>query len=214
MLTDYLAHNIDELVNKIAEYSFCVIDNFITEVNILCLTNELTTLKDAEKMQIASTGRIHKVVNHQLRGDIIYWLDETNASNAQQAYFNQMEDLRLHLNQALYLGLFALESHLALYPAGASYKKHIDRFKNINQATKQPLRQISCILYLNQNWLAEYGGELRLYFHHDEDLKSTAFIDVLPLAGRLVVFLSDTFYHEVLPATRDRVSLTGWFLTR
>lgn len=214
MLTDYLAHNIDELVNKIAEYGFCVIDNFINEADILALTHEITMLKDAEKMQVASTGRIHKAVNHQLRGDIIYWLDETNASNAQQAYFNRMEDLRLHLNQALYLGLFALESHLALYAAGASYKKHIDRFKNIDQVTKQPLRQISCILYLNQNWLAEHGGELRLYLNHDDNLKSTAFIDVLPVAGRLIVFLSDTFYHEVLPATRDRMSLTGWFLTR
>ena len=71
-----------------------------------------------------------------------------------------------------------------------------------------------CILYLNQNWLAEHGGELRLYLNHDDNLKSTAFIDVLPVTGRLVIFLSDIFYHEVLPATRDRMSLTGWFLTR
>jgi len=34
---------------------------------------------------------------------------------------------------------------------------------------------------------------------------------VLPQQGRLVVFLSDRFVHEVLPSKRDRFSVTGWF---
>jgi SM-20-related protein len=38
--------------------------------------------------------------------------------------------------------------------------------------------------------------------------------DVLPVAGTLVCFLSDRFEHEVLPATRERLSLTGWFRRR
>ena len=32
--------------------------------------------------------------------------------------------------------------------------------------------------------------------------------------GRLVAFLSDRFEHEVLPATRERMSFTGWFRRR
>jgi SM-20-related protein len=39
-------------------------------------------------------------------------------------------------------------------------------------------------------------------------------LDISPIGGRLVMFLSDTFYHEVLPTSKDRMSLTGWFLTR
>jgi len=35
--------------------------------------------------------------------------------------------------------------------------------------------------------------------------------DLLPEGGSLVVFLSAGFEHEVLPATRERMSITGWF---
>jgi SM-20-related protein len=34
---------------------------------------------------------------------------------------------------------------------------------------------------------------------------------VLPEGGTLVCFLSDRFHHEVLPARRERLSVTGWF---
>jgi SM-20-related protein len=38
--------------------------------------------------------------------------------------------------------------------------------------------------------------------------------DVVPAGGCLVVFLSGEVPHEVLPATRERLSLTGWFRRR
>ncbi|WP_255856521.1 2OG-Fe(II) oxygenase [Marinobacterium rhizophilum] len=34
---------------------------------------------------------------------------------------------------------------------------------------------------------------------------------VEPCYGTLVVFLSDRFPHEVLPARRQRLSLAGWY---
>ena len=34
--------------------------------------------------------------------------------------------------------------------------------------------------------------------------------DVLPLGGRLVVFLSEDIPHEVLPTQKERISITGW----
>ncbi|MNF18077.1 hypothetical protein D3C80_2219580 [compost metagenome] len=38
--------------------------------------------------------------------------------------------------------------------------------------------------------------------------------DVMPTGGCLVVFLSGDVPHEVLPASRDRLSITGWFRRR
>jgi len=38
--------------------------------------------------------------------------------------------------------------------------------------------------------------------------------DVLPRGGRLVAFQSERFEHEVLPATRERLSFTGWYRRR
>jgi SM-20-related protein len=48
---------------------------------------------------------------------------------------------------------------------------------------------------------------LRLYLsdHH---------LDVYPSGGKLVLFLSADFDHEVLPATRDRFSIACWFRRR
>lgn len=209
MTNEYIAQNIEELISKISQYGFAIIDNFLPESVTMALAQEIVILRDQALMQDAGTGREYKAVNKNLRGDMIYWLNEADSSEAAKNYFTQMEALRLQLNQQLYLGLLALESHLALYPAGSGYKKHIDRFKAVNDG--KPLRQISSILYLNQDWQDNYGGHLRLYKTLDSDAD---YLDITPISGRLVMFLSDTFYHEVLPATRDRMSLTGWFLTR
>ncbi len=83
-------------------------------------------------------------------------------------------------------------------------------FGSIQRRQSQQLntRKLSSILYLNQNWQASDGGELRLYVNDDE------WLNISPIGGRLVLFLSDQFWHEVLPAKRERLSLTGWFRTR
>ena len=40
------------------------------------------------------------------------------------------------------------------------------------------------------------------------------YVDIFPRAGQLVLFRSAKFWHEVLPARRERFSLTGWLRTR
>lgn len=215
MLSQYLAHNLEHLLSKITEHGFCVMDNFTNHATVLALANEISTLDNTSQMHEAGTGQTQITVNKKLRGDSIYWLNEANSSVAQQTYLDQMELLRLALNQHLYLGLFALESHLALYQIGAAYGKHLDRFQQNNtNSSHQVVRQISCILYLNQNWIEDDGGHLRLYHNQSSETTDAPYLDIAPLGGRLVLFLSDTFYHEVLLTNKARMSLTGWFLTR
>jgi SM-20-related protein len=206
------AINFEQLVDLIAERGFCVIDNFLAEATVTALANEAQQLKQTSIMQEAGIGREQLAVNKTIRGDSIYWLNEDGATEAQQNYFEQMENLRLNLNQHLYIGLFGLESHLAVYPVGAFYKRHLDCFATASP--NKPQRKISCIVYLNHDWQTEDGGQLRLYLNETDELNNEKSMDILPLAGRAVIFLSDTFYHEVLPATRERISLTGWFFTR
>ena len=201
-------------LSQMAENGFCVLDNFISPDTVLCLAAEISALNSDDKMQAARTGRLAATVNLKLRGDSIHWLDENHASLAQLTYFKKMEDLRCQLNQQLYLGLHSLECHLALYPIGSAYPKHLDRFQ-LHDDSHLAQRQISCILYLNQDWLAEDGGYLRLHLNDDGETKlNMAHLDIAPIAGRLIVFLSDSFYHEVLPTHRARMSLTAWFLNR
>jgi SM-20-related protein len=223
MLAKYSAKTLQQQISMINVHGFCVMDQFIQATTIEALVNEVGILSLSSQMHDAATGRtqtkdnpttVKKSISHnQFRGDSIYWLEESVATPAQQEYFAKMESLRLGLNQQLYLGLAALESHLALYPIGAGYKKHLDRFST--ESSLQPQRQISSILYLNQDWQEDDGGKLRLYLNADTtDPLANTHLDINPIGGRLVLFLSDSFYHEVLPTNKARISLTGWFLTR
>ena len=217
MHAHYFAHNLQQQLNQITDRGYCVMDNFLSPSVIDTLASEVLVLQDSALLHAANTGRAQTTVNTKLRGDSIFWLNEADASPAQRTYFDEMERLRSGLNQHLYLGLDVLESHLALYPIGAGYQKHLDRFK-ANDNSQLPQRQISCILYLNKDWLEEDGGYLRLYLNADDAtdgiVDTASSLDIAPIAGRLVMFLSDTFYHEVMPANRARMSLTGWFLNR
>jgi len=210
--TDYTNTDFkDDIITHIAEQGFCIVENFLDSVTVSSLAAKAINLKTKSELKPAGIGRENRALNAEIRGDSIYWLDAAQATAAEQIYFTQMEQLRLSLNQALYLGLFGLESHLAVYPEGAFYKPHLDCFANADQS--KPQRKISCIVYLNQNWQADDGGELRLYLNA-EDTEQENYLDIAPLCGRAVIFLSDRFYHEVLPAKRERMSLTGWFFTR
>ena len=92
--------------------------------------------------------------------------------------------------------------NFAVYPEGAFYNFHLDVF----QHTKA--RKLSIVCYLNFDWVAEDGGQLRLYLPQEDGPEQH--IDILPVAGRLVCFNSQTLEHEVLPGRRRRFSITGW----
>ena len=155
-----------------------------------------------EALTPAAVGRARdQQVIPEVRGDYIRWLDECPATAASAVYLGAMEQLRETLNRALFLGLDSYETHYALYPPGAGYLRHVDRFKD------SPLRTVSVVLYLNSRWQPGDGGELRL--HLPEGPR-----DVEPRAGTLAVFMSDRIVHEVLQAHRHRASLVGWFRRR
>ena len=64
------------------------------------------------------------------------------------------------------------------------------------------------MLYLNDDWGQNDGGELQLY---DRQLPEQACARVLPEGGRMVMFMSEEIPHEVLIAGRTRYSLACWF---
>lgn len=198
---------IEQLVAGIAEHGFACVDDFLPAAHIAQLAAEAKTLQAAGAMHRATTGQqaALRKPDDNVRGDFIYWLEQTGASPAQQSYLQHLETLRTAINQSLYLGLFDLESHFAIYLPGAVYRRHLDQFSD------NPLRQVSCILYLNQHWQPGNGGELRLYLNAEDE---TLYHDIAPGGGRLVAFLSGRFWHEVLPADIDRISLASWFRTR
>ena len=166
------------------------------------LAKECRKRAQCGQLELAGIGRgVAKVVHSGIRGDKIQWL-EPDQHVAVDRYLALMEHIRVAINQTLFLGLEDFDGHFALYPAGAFYKKHLDRFRDDDR------RVVTCIAYLNEQWLPEQGGELRMYLDDGQTH------DVVPQAGTLVVFMSEQWPHEVLPATRDRLSITGWLRRR
>jgi SM-20-related protein len=202
----YSKLKIEALIAGIASDGFAIIPDFLPPEKITALADEAGKLRKNGEMHRAVTGSDHAVApDDSMRGDFIHWLEEASASTAQTEYLQIMETLRESLNSNFYLGLFELESHFAIYPPGAIYCKHLDQFQ------EKQHRQVSCVLYLNQAWQAHDGGQLRFYLN---ELDEQVYRDIEPIGGTMVAFLSGRFWHEVLPAKRERMSLTGWFRTR
>ena len=179
---------------------YIVLPEVFAPALIADLLQQVSTL-DENRLHTAGIGRdaAHQI-NQQIRSDKILWLDET-LHPAVKAYLDWVEQLRQELNRRLFLGLFDYECHYAYYPPGAFYKKHRDAFHGRSS------RIVSSVLYLNPHWHERDGGELLLYDQDDE----TVVTRVLPLGGSMIMFLSEQFAHEVLPVSRARYSIAGWF---
>ncbi|GGY03431.1 2OG-Fe(II) oxygenase [Paludibacterium paludis] len=157
------------------------------------------------KFHEAATGRAEGQRRRaEIRSDSVLWLDEARPSPALSRYFAILDEIRVAVNRQLFLGLHDLEAHFAVFPEGTFYKKHLDRFRD------DDARTLTAVLYLNEAWQPENGGQMRLYL--DEDC--TDYRDIEPEAGTLALFLSGRFWHEVLPARCPRLSVTGWFRRR
>jgi SM-20-related protein len=187
----------ETIADGLANVGYAVVDHFLTPIemqDVLALD-----LFREEHLKKAGIGKVNKQIQEGIRGDLIRWIDKADTAPALKKYTDKLDALREYLNQTLYLSLKDYEVHVALYPAGSFYKRHFDQFKH------DDYRKLSVILYLNDDWQEAHGGQLRMYLNHETR-------DVLPLGGRLVCFRSDMIEHEVLPANRNRKSITGWML--
>lgn len=187
------------MADDLAEYGFAVADEFLSPREVAGILS-LEDFSNLEHFKKAGIGRSQDLqINEAIRGDHILWLDKNTAPAAAKIYLDRLNDLMGYLNRTLFLSLKDIEVHMTVYPVGSFYKRHLDQFKQDDH------RKLSVICYLNEQWKEEHGGQLRMYL-------SDRTSDILPLGGRLVCFRSDQIEHEVLPATRERLSMTGWML--
>ena len=202
-------HSVDEIVETLATQGY-VFDCYPLEAELTSNLFALLLAQDQSRFKTAGVGReLDHQVNRFVRTDEILWLDNDQSSVALQTYLTWIETLRLAINRRLYLGLFDYECHFATYSEGAYYKRHTDAFNGERN------RLVSTILYLNPNWQHGDGGELVLYSPAMAGpFESERTHVVEPTFGKLVLFLSEQFPHEVLVSHKARYSLTGWFRVR
>jgi SM-20-related protein len=186
------------IAEQLDRHAIATIDDLLSEDVLSQLLSESKQLLGEGEFHPALIGRgVTEQRISEVRGDKIHWLEHENLSEAQQQYFNFLEELREHLSNYFRIGLPWFECHLATYPVGSFYTRHFDQFRETNN------RIFSVILYLNEHWKEADGGQLRIY-------ENGSYRDIEPKMGRLVCFRSDLIEHEVLVTNRIRFSITGW----
>jgi SM-20-related protein len=191
------------VAGAIEQRGYCIVHGFMGASAVAALAAECRALDAQSKLLPAAVGRGgSRRREPAIRGDRTLWFERHAPTPAQARYWERLDALRLALNRALLLGLDELEAHYAVYPPGKSYARHRDRFRD------DDARVVSSVLYLNTEWNDADGGALRIHLPAGGPAEH---VDVPPLGGTLALFLSAEFEHEVLPATRERVSIAGWF---
>ena len=199
-MVDKLLSQFEAIAGGLANDGIAVTDGFLSTEEVASICQEDEFKNGLLRFKKAGIGKVReKQINESIRGDYIQWIDRATAGQSIQLYLERIAQLQMFLNQSLFLSLKDFEVHMTIYPIGSFYKRHLDQFK------KDDHRKLSVICYLNENWKAEDGGQLRVYLPENPR-------DFFPLEGRLICFRSDLLEHEVLPATRERLSLTGWML--
>ena len=177
-----------------------VIDNFLNDSLYIRIRDFFfARLQEFEPAGIGAQER-HQIVT-SIRGDSTYWLDSKH-DHELESFWGLVRETVQMLNRYCYLSLSGFEFHLAHYPAGSYYKRHLDQFQGRNN------RLISMIIYLNEGWQKGDGGELELIASR----QSPQLVE--PIAKRCVLFKSADVPHAVLKANKSRYSLTGWLLYR
>ncbi len=188
-----------EIVNETGTSGICVCKDFLSQSEIRDLQSDFESVHASGAFRQAGVGQgSAQEVHTSIRNDETYWFENQSTEPAQQALLNRCDQLKTAFNRTLFLGLNEFEGHYAQYSAGGFYHRHLDSFSGDQS------RVISIVIYLNLNWQKGDGGELRI-FNRD------SYVDIEPIAGTLVTFMSREIEHEVLPSRVPRRSFSGWF---
>jgi SM-20-related protein len=189
----------DELIDCYVESNVGVTAGFLNEVLAKHLKANLSAHYESNMLQSAGTGNKTLVTRDKLlRSDKIYWLDRMNGDVFENEFFDLMDRFIQYLNATCYTGITGYEFHYTLYESGSFYKKHVDQFRNDEG------RKYSMVMYLNDEWTEQDGGELCI--HHTESDKQY----ISPTGGKSIFFRSNELEHEVLITHKPRMSITGW----
>ena len=188
----------NSLIDSFLAEKVGIANDFLNTTLSRHLKANLIKLYSDQQLLLAGTGN-NALLQHDklLRSDKIYWLDRRHNDLHENSFFDLMDSFVLFLNSTCYTGITGYEFHYALYEKGSFYKKHLDQFKS-NKS-----RAFSMIMYLNDNWQQEDGGELCIYHADHQQIIS-------PINGKCVFFKSSELEHEVLITQQPRLSITGW----
>lgn len=187
---DWTALLPDQALDQLATHGFILLSQVLPMAQLQPLRMASREPTGYRTAQLISDG-----VQQQIRNDATRWLQPNDPIAID--YLQVLQDLGDYLNQQLFLGIRWAEAHFACYQASQFYAQHRDNPKNSR------VRAISTVFYLNSDWPAAAGGQLRLIDRHGIQH------DILPHDNHMIIFDSD-LWHEVCAATQVRYSIAGW----
>ncbi len=185
-------------MDELSQNDFVVVDHFLDRELFDSIRSFFLSHIDA--FSKAGIGALDQnMIRKDIRGDYTYWLDRKR--DVELIPYWDLVDETIHFyNRYCYLGISGYEFHLAHYPKGGHYDKHLDQFNDRSN------RMISMVIYLNKDWQKGDGGELEIFRPDGSSVL------VEPIEGRCVMFKSAEVPHRVVASNKPRYSLTGWLL--
>ncbi|KRX77195.1 Egl nine -like protein 1, partial [Trichinella sp. T6] len=197
--TKRLAHHVLCSLNHLG---WTVVDDFLGYPHAAAVLNDVLNIYNSGRFvagQISHKGSLSR----QWRSDLIYWYSGVDDYLESIAFLlHQIDDLILSISPSLTDCRIDQKSKamLSCYKVGSYYVKHVDN-------AERDGRLITCVYYMNQDWIAKLGGLLRIF---PTNTKSQ--VDIEPLFDRLIIFWSDRRNpHEVTPTLSDRFAITVWY---
>lgn len=201
-----------DLLRSLERRGYGIYPDFVDPTTVDELLFEIFTLYSKDEFQQAGVGvgRDYMVLP-EVRSDRIHWFHREFPSPVQKKVINEFQVLKDRIRDHFRIPLSESEYFYAAYPPGGGYRKHYDNFKGDSR------RLITSVLYLNKGWTESMGGALRIFRPVGEDLaqvpdfpREKEFLDILPLAGRLAVFLTPLMPHAVVESRDWRYSIVSW----
>ncbi|MDZ7774081.1 MAG: 2OG-Fe(II) oxygenase [Balneolaceae bacterium] len=188
----------ERIADTLVDHDYVVVGDLFNQDDLEGLRGELIRKLKADELEPAGIGNRDKHTKDEtIRSNRIRWIEDHSPKYFERGYMGRIRELKAYLNRTCFSGISDFEFHYACFARHTLYKRHLDRFRS------DDARKFSVVTYLNPDWEQAYGGQLVLYL---PDTK----LHIDPTWSKTVIFRSHIVEHEVLPAERDRMSITGW----
>ena len=122
---------LDGLIDGLVQHGYAISPGYVP-LSLVRALREEAQLRDRQgEFQLAGIGRrqVHQK-DTRVRSDRTCWLRAETLAQCQ--LLEGLESLRVAVNRSLFMGLFELESHFAIYGPGDYYQRHLDAFNGNN----------------------------------------------------------------------------------
>jgi SM-20-related protein len=186
-------------------YAVCV--GLLSPLLVAGLLAEQRRREDSGELVVAKIGRGDCLTHAtgQRHASSSWFSAPADQSAAEQQFLAFAEDVRRLINRRLMLGLFEFEAQFLHYPPGGFYGRHIDALRGERN------RVVSMVAYLNEQWTITDGGTLAVWPPTDLAGAGEPAVEVMPMAGTVVLMLSEDIPHEARVAQRERRAIAGWY---